>query len=823
VSILPLEAAALPVAEALPALLDALAAGRNAVLVAPPGAGKTTVVPLALLGAPWRGDGKMLVLEPRRLAARAAARRMAALLGEGVGGRVGFSTRLERAVGAATRIEVVTEGLLVRRLQSDPGLEGVAAVVFDEVHERSLDADLALALCRDLQAGLRPELRLLAMSATLDGAAFSRLLGDAPVIESAGRMFPVRIEHAIADLAHPRDLAEAAAKAARRALSLAEGDVLVFLPGMAEIRRTEEALAGVAAVVRPLHGDLDPAAQDLALRPDAEGRRRIILATSIAETSLTVEGVGAVVDGGFRRAPRFDAGTGLTALVTRRISRAAAAQRAGRAGRLGPGLALRLWTEAAQRGLAAQETPEILEADLAPLALDLAAWGAEAASLAFLDAPPPGALAAARALLASLGALDGAGAITARGRAMARLAAHPRLAAMMVSAGADAGLAADLAAVLEERDPLRAEGRAEGREAPVDVRLRLGRLGGAAARAAAQHRRRLGVARGAEAGLPGSGHGGAGRLLATAYPDRVAMARQNDPGAYLLSGGRGARLAVSDPLARETFLAVAALDLSGREARIRLAAPLPRAEIDALFAAAIETATEVAWDDRAGAVRARRRVRLGALVLEETAVTEVAEDAVAAALCAGIAARGLGVLPWTDAARRLQARVALMRGAGAAAGAGVFWPDLSDDALAATLQDWLAPHLAGRRALADLAGLDLAGLLRARLGHLAALLEAAFPSHVTLGNGQRAAVDYTRDPPVVSARAQAFYGLSATPRIGNGTLPLAVELLSPAGRPIAITRDLGAFWKGGWAEVRKDMRGRYPRHAWPEDPSLTAP
>ena len=803
---LPAEAAALPVAEALPGLLAALEAGRNAVLVAPPGAGKTTVVPLALLAAPWRGEGRVLLLEPRRLAARAAARRMAALLGERAGGTVGVRTRLESTVGPATRLEVVTEGILVRRLQSDPGLEGVAAVVFDEVHERSLDADLALALCRDLQAALRPELRLVAMSATVDGAAFARLLGDAAVIESAGRMFPVRIEHASADLAHPRELPEAAATAARRALAASGGDVLVFLPGMAELRRAEEFLAGAPAVVRLLHGELDPREQDLALRPDPEGRRKIILATAIAETSLTVEGVDAVVDGGFRRAPRFDPGTGLAALATRRISRAAADQRAGRAGRLRPGVAFRLWTEALHRGLAAAETPEILEADLAPLALDLAAWGADPASLPFLDPPPEGALAAARALLRELGALDATGAITARGRAMARLSAHPRLAAMMVQAGEDAALAADLAALLEERDPL----RGEGRDPPADLRLRLGRLGGSAARAAAQHRRRLGVRDEA------SGHDRAGRLIALAYPDRVAMARPGEPGAFLLASGRGARLAPADPLAREPFLAVAALDLSGAEARLRLAAPLARAELDDLFAERIETVTEIAWDDRAGAVRARRRLRLGALVLEEAPVADAPEERVAAALCEGIARRGLGVLPWTEAARRLQARAALMRAA-----EGEAWPDLSDAALAGSLGDWLAPHLGGMRTLADLARLDLAAILRGMLGHRAGLLDAAFPSHVTLAGGLRCAIDYTRDPPVVSARAQAFYGLAEAPRIGGGKLPLAVELLSPAGRPIALTRDLGAFWKGAWAEVRKDMRGRYPKHAWPEDPSVS--
>ena len=806
-SALPEEAAALPVAEALPRLLCALARGSSAVLVAPPGAGKTTVVPLALLSAPWRGAGRILVLEPRRLAARAAARRMASLLGERVGETVGFRTRLESAVGPRTRIEVLTEGLLVRRLQSDPGLEGVAAVLFDEVHERSLEVDLALALCRDLQVGLRPELRLVAMSATLEAAGFSRLLGDAPVIESAGRLFPVRIEYAEADLPNPRALPEAAAKAARRALARTQGDVLVFLPGMTEIRRAEAALEGVEAVVCVLHGELDPGVQDIALRPDPQGRRKVILSTAIAETSLTVEGVDSVVDGGFRRAPRFDPGTGLAALVTRRISRAAADQRAGRAGRLRPGLALRLWTEALHRGLPAQETPEILEADLAPLALNLAAWGAEPAQLPFLHPPPEGALAAARALLRELGALDERGAITARGRAMARLSAHPRLAAMLVEAGEDAALAAEIAALLEERDLL----RVEGGDAPADLRLRLGRLSGAAARAAAQHRRRLGVK--AEA----SGHDRAGRLVALAFPDRVAMARAGETGAFLLASGRGARLSPADPLAREPFLAVAALDLSGAEARIRLAAPLARSDLDALFAARIGQAVEIAWDDRAGAVRALRRVRLGALVLEEAPLADAPAEAVAAALCEGIRRRGLGVLPWTEPARRLQARVALMR-----AREGEAWPDLSEPALAATLESWLAPHLAGMRRLEDVGRLDLEAILRGIVGQRAGLLESAFPSHLTLPSGQRAAIDYTRDPPVVSARAQAFYGLAESPRVGNGTIPLAVELLSPAGRPIALTRDLSAFWKGAWAEVRKDMRGRYPKHAWPEDPSSAA-
>jgi ATP-dependent helicase HrpB len=797
-------AAALPVAEVLPALSAALDRG-NAVLVAPPGAGKTSVVPLALLGAPWRApEARILVLEPRRVAARAAARRMASLLGEKVGGTVGLRTRLDAAVSAATRIEVVTEGLLVRRLHADPGLADVACVVFDEVHERSLDADLALALTRDLQA-VRPELRLVAMSATLDGAAFARLL-EAPVIESAGRMFPVAVRWAGRD-ADPRDLPERAAAAARRALAETSGDILVFLPGMAEIRRAEAALADAPAVVRPLHGELPPEAQDLALRPDAEGRRKVILATAIAETSLTVEGVTAVVDSGFRRAPRFDPGSGLTRLATLRISRAAAEQRAGRAGRLGPGVVFRLWTEAAHRGLAAADRPEILEADLASLALDLAAWGADPAALPFLDPPPAAALAVGRDLLRALGALDRAGAITKRGRAMARLGAHPRLAAMMVAArdqgDAEAALAAALAAVLEERDPLR------GADA-ADIRLRLGRLGGAAARAAAQYRRRLGIA--AREADPDR----AGVLLAAAFPDRIAMAR-GEPGAFLLANGRGARLSPADPLAGAPFLAVAALDLSGTDARIRLAAPLARAGLETLAAARIATTEDVAWDDQAGAVRARRQRVLDALVLAEVPIADPDAALVARGLCVGVRARGLGVLPWTAAARTLQARVALM----AALEPG--WPDLSEAALAATLEEWLAPHLAGLRSLAALARLDLAAILRGMLGRdRAAALDAALPTHLALPHG-RPAIDYTRDPPTLSARAQALFGLAETPRLAGGRVPLQIELLSPAGRPIAVTGDLAAFWRGGWAEVRKAMRGRYPKHAWPEHPTEAVP
>ncbi len=799
----------LPVRHALKALDEALARG-NAVLVAPPGAGKTTLVPLALLAAPWRAGRKILLLEPRRLAARAAARRLADLLGEPLGRRVGLATRLERVVSDATEIEVVTEGLLVRRLQNDPSLEGVGAVLFDEVHERSLETDLALALAREVQATLRPDLRLVAMSATLDAAAFARLL-DAPVVESAGRTFPVEIVWAVRDLADARELPEAAVAAIRRALASVAGDVLVFLPGMAEIRRVEAMLAedrGLGAVVRPLHGDLSPQAQDLALRPDAAGRRKVILATSIAETSLTVEGVRAVVDGGFRRAPRFDPGTSLTRLATVRISRASAEQRAGRAGRLGPGVCFRLWTDALHRGLAARDRPEILEADLAPLALDLAAWGAEPWALSFLDPPPEGAWAAARDLLRRLGAVDARGAITLKGRRMARLGTHPRLAAMLVEAdGEEAGLACDLAALIEERDTLRVE---PGEVPPADIRLRLGRLSGPAARAAALHRRRLGLR---EGGGPVRAER-AGALLARAFPDWVAMAR-GERGAFLLASGRGARLPPTDALADEAFLAVASLDLSGREARIRLAAPLTREEIEHLFGADIVTEEGVFWDEAAGAVRARRRRLLGALVLEESPIARPEPALVARGLCAGVRARGLSALPWTDAARNLQARANLMHRLDPA------WPDLSDQALLASLDDWLAPFLAGLTRLEELSSLDLVSVLRSVLGSdRVSELDRALPTHLALPSGGRGVIDYTRSPPTLSARAQALFGLSTLPRLVGGRIPLQVELLSPAGRPIAVTGDLAAFWRGGWAEVRKAMRGRYPKHAWPEDPSV---
>jgi ATP-dependent helicase HrpB len=812
----------LPVTEALPALRAALSARSNAVLIAPPGAGKTTIVPLALMQESWAGEGRILVLEPRRVAARAAARRMASLLGEDQpGGTIGLSTRLDRQFSDRTRVEVVTEGLLVRRLQTDPGLEGVAAIFFDEAHERNLDTDLALALALDLQRALRPELRLLAMSATLDGASFAGLMAEAgqaaPVIESLGRAYPVEIRHRARDLRDPRDLPEAMASAIREALTAHPGDVLAFLPGWGEIRRTAERLGGLDALVLPLHGELPPAEQDRALNSAPDGQRKVVLATSIAETSLTVPGVRIVVDGGYRRAPRLDAASGLSRLVTLRIGKAATEQRAGRAGRTAPGVAIRLWTEALHRGLPQADRPEILEAELSGLALDCAAWGSEPGELAFLDAPPAGSLAAARGLLRDLDALDQAGRITETGRRMARMGTHPRLARMMLAAS-DSGekaLAAELAALLEERDPLR------GREAPADIGLRLDLLAGAdhaaadrgavqrIRRAASLHRRRLGIGNGVAA------EGDAGALLAAGFPDRIAARRGAMDGAFRLASGQGARITGVDPLAKAPLLAVADLEIAGTEARIRMAATLDRAVLEARFPERLRREEGAAFDARTGAVLARRRLCFGPLVLEEAPLPQADPAAMAAALANAVAERGLRDLPWNDGARQARARIGWLRRV-----EGEAWPDLTDEVLITSVGEWLAPHLAGFTRLQELAALDLTQILlgllpwEARRG-----LDQALPARLALPAGRSAAIDYARDVPTLEARAQHLFGLAALPMLAGGRVPLQVALLSPAGRPIAITGDLAAFWAGSWAEVRKEMRGRYPKHAWPENPA----
>jgi ATP-dependent helicase HrpB len=811
----------LPVSEALPALRAALSNASNAVLIAPPGAGKTTIVPLALMEEAWAAEGRILVLEPRRVAARAAARRMASLIGEDQpGGTIGLATRLDRQFSDRTRVEVVTEGLLVRRLQTDPGLEGVAAIFFDEAHERNLDTDLALALALDLQRALRPELRLLAMSATLDGASFAGLMAEggtpAPVIESLGRAFPVEIRHRARDLRDPRDLPEAMASAIREALITHPGDVLAFLPGWGEIRRTAERLGGLDALVLPLHGELPPAEQDRALNPAPDGQRKVVLATSIAETSLTVPGVRIVVDGGYRRAPRLDAASGLSRLVTLRIGKAAAEQRAGRAGRTAPGVAIRLWTEALHRGLPQADRPEILEAELSGLALDCAAWGAEPGALAFLDAPPAGTMAAARGLLRDLDALDETGRITETGRRMARMGTHPRLARMMLAAegSAEKALAAELAALLEERDPLR------GREAPADIGLRLDLLAGgdhAAAdrgavqrirRAASLHRRRLGIGNGVVA------EGDAGALLAAGFPDRIAARRGAMDGAFRLASGQGARITGVDPLAKAPLLAVADLEIAGTEARIRMAAPIERAVLEARFPERLRREEGAAFDARTGAVR--RRLRFGPLVLEESPLPQADPAAMAAALAAAVASRGLRDLPWNEAARQTRARIGWMRQV-----EGEDWPDLTDEVLITSVGEWLEPHLAGLTRLQELAALDLAQILLGLLPWEARrILDQALPARLALPAGRSAAIDYAREVPTLEARAQHLFGLPGLPLLAAGRVALQVALLSPAGRPIAITGDLAAFWAGSWADVRKEMRGRYPKHAWPENPAV---
>ncbi|MFC0407865.1 ATP-dependent helicase HrpB [Roseomonas elaeocarpi] len=817
----------LPVSEALPRLTAALRTASNAILVAPPGAGKTTLAPLALLDEPWAAGGRILVLEPRRLAARAAARRMAELRGEALGQVVGLSTRIDRAVSAATRVEVITEGLLVRRLQSDPALEGVVAVLFDEAHERHLDTDLALALCLDLQRALRPELRLLAMSATLDVAGFAQLLreGDAPapVIESAGRMFPVEIRHRNRDLAAPRDLPEAMAGAIRDALREHPGDLLAFLPGWGEIARTAERLAGLDAEVIALHGELPPAEQDRAFAPSP--RRKVVLSTSIAETSLTVPGVRIVVDGGFRRIPRLDPASGLSKLVTARIGRAAADQRAGRAGRTAPGVAIRLWTEALQRGLPQADRPEILEAELSGLALDCAAWGAEPAALAFLDPPPEGTLAAARELLRNLDALDDAGRITATGRRMARLGTHPRLARMMDAANdvGERAMAADLAALLEERDPIRPMGR--DREAPAEITLRLDLLAGGDAagadrptlgrirRAAGLHRRRLRVAAGQDA------EGDPGLLLAAGFPDRIAARRGSMDGAFRLASGQGARLPATDPLGKQALLVVADLALQGTEARIRMAAPISREVLEQRFPERLHEEETTGFDTRTNAVSARRRLRFGPLVLEETILPITDPAAAAQALAEAVAERELRDLPWNDTTRRLLGR---LRWAHRAEPEG--WPDVSPEALRRTVGDWLAPHLHGRTRLTELRDLDLHAVLSGLVPWAQRRrLDADLPDRVSLPAGRSAAIDYSGETPTLEARAQHLFGMAGLPPLMGGRVPLQVSLLSPAGRPIAITADLAGFWRGSWAEVRKELRGRYPKHPWPEDPASAAP
>jgi ATP-dependent helicase HrpB len=805
---------------------------RPAVLLeAPPGAGKSTVVPIALLQASWLKGQKILMLEPRRIAARAVAMRMAALLGEPIGRTVGFRTRLETRVGRETRIEVVTEGILTRMLQEDSALAGLGCVIFDEFHERSLNADLGLALCIESRENLREDLRLLVMSATLDLKPLVRLLGDAPTVSAQGRSFEVTTHYV------PRrndiHLELQVSQVVRAALHTHAGDILCFLPGAAEIRRVQRTLQESAldrgVRIMPLYGELEGAEQDAALAPSAPGERKVVLATSIAETSLTIEGIRVVIDGGMRRYSEFDPTTGMSRLVTGKVSQAAADQRRGRAGRLSAGDCYRLWSEGTQTSLSPQTPPEILHADLAPLALELACWGAtDANRLAWLDPPPAAPLAQARDLLHQLEAIDAAARITAHGRILAKLGMHPRLAHMRIKAqelGAER-LACDLAAILSERDILRAD--ASARDA--DLRLRVAVLRGdhrdlpagvsvdARARSQAQRtssnwRRDLGQ----DSRDSADPHQAAGILLAWAYPDRIAQSR-GDGGRYLLANGRGARFAEAQALAKSEFLVAAELDGAEREARIFLAAPIGLDDLNAHFGALIRESAEIRWDDRLGAVSAKRERRLGALLLASSEIRDPDPDALQQAVIVGLRQLGIQQLPWTKELSQWRARAMLMRRYQIAAPSS--WPDLSDEALERDIEQWAPAWIMGFTRREHFAKLDLGNALRSFLTHAQGnILEREAPTHFTVPSGSRIPIDYLDgENPSLSVRLQELFGLNSTPMVAGGKLPLVLKLLSPAGRPVQITKDLVSFWNRGYHEVKKDLKGRYPKHYWPDDP-----
>jgi ATP-dependent helicase HrpB len=813
----------LPIDDALPALLSSLVSRPNAVLVAPPGAGKTTRVPLALLDAPWRGDGRIVVLEPRRLAARGAAERMAKTLGERVGETVGLRARLNVKVSAKTRIEVVTEGVFARMILDDPALDGVAAVLFDEFHERSLDADMGLALALDAQAGLRDDLRILVMSATLDGARVASLLGETtPVIESEGRMFPVETRHLGRD-AHAR-LEPQMASAVLRALSSETGSVLAFLPGQGEIRRTEELLAGKlsdpSVDLAPLFGAMDQRAQDLAVQPAAPGRRKVVLATSIAETSLTIEGVRVVVDSGLARVPRYEPDTGVTRLETVRVSRASADQRRGRAGRTEPGICYRLWDEPQTLSLAPFNTPEIKAADLSGLVLDLASWGVtDPVSLRWLDPPPAAAVSEAKAMLSAIGALDADGRITAEGKRIRALPLPPRLARMVIGAAAISPTAvrdaADLAAILVERGM-------GGSSTDLTHRLDQFRRdrGG---RAADMRRLASGWAESVQSGKPSGVSHSAAALLALAYPDRIARSR-GTAGQFLLANGRGGQVDAADPLARSAYCVVAEMTGTAAASRILAAAPMDEAAFLANAGNRIVSGEELAFDSEALALRARRVRRLDAIVLESHTMPVPATAEAAEVFAKGIAAAGVQRLSWSKSALQWRDRVMFLRRAHDGE-ADNPWPDFSDERLAATTMEWLVPFLGGVTSVAQLGADSLREALESLLPwKLKRLLDEEAPTHFEAPTGSNVALDYEAEGgPVLAIRVQELYGLKDHPSLAGGRVPLTLHLLSPAHRPIQITKDLPGFWKGSWAAVKTEMKGRYPRHLWPDDPAAALP
>jgi len=869
----------LPIDAVLDELARTLASRNVAVLVAPPGAGKTTRVPLALLDEAWVKNKKIIVLEPRRIAARASAERMAHTIGERVGGTVGYRVRFGSKVSRATRIEVVTEGIFSRQILDDPELSGVAAVLFDEFHERSLDADLGLALARDAQVGLREDLRILVMSATLDGARVAKLLGEAPVIASEGRAFPVETRYLgrKADAPLERQMADAIAMALRADA----GSVLAFLPGAAEIRRTQnflgERVHDASIEIVPLFGALDAAVQDRAIAPARQGQRKVVLATSIAETSLTIEGVRIVVDSGVARVPRYEPDIGLTRLETVRASRAAVDQRRGRAGRTSPGVCYRLWDEPQTASLAAYTQPEILSADLSSLVLDLAQWGvSDPAKLAFLDSPPAPALKEARSLLRELGALDGDGRITTEGKSLRALALPPRLARMIVDShrfGAGEQ-AAEIAAVLTERG-------LGGDSVDLDARLdqfrrdrspRAGSARSLAQRWASQ------VAESEDANTPassasplaGEGRGGGsttavsrgatptpdpservsspvsipqgggekkgppqnrrenpvqaveeistGVMLAFAFPDRVARNRGN--GSFVLANGRGAAVDQTSALARAPYIAVAELTGTAANGRILLAVPIAQADIEARFADHIENVDEISFDRDAMALRARRKRILHAITLSEAPMALSPSAETAHVFADGLIASGLDRLPWSKSSKQWRDRVMFLRKA-----EGDLWPDLSDDGLAAQREAWLAPALYDKTSLKELSAGDLSDALMTLLPwELRARLEREAPTHFEAPTGTMLAIDYEAEQgPTIAVRLQELFGLNTHPSIAKGAVPLVLELLSPAQRPVQVTRDLPGFWRGSYAAVRSDLRGRYPRHPWPEDPASALP
>ena len=850
----------LPIDAALPALRAALDTRGAAVLQASPGAGKSTVVPLALLQEDWVHGKRLLMLEPRRLATRAIATRMARGLDESVGETIGYRTRLDTRVSRSTRVEIITEGVLTRLLQEDPSLEGVAAVIFDEYHERSLQADLGLALTLDARATLAADLRILVMSATLEASPLARFLGDAPLVSLPARAFALELRYAgrgaplLPATQQPTQRAreqpsaeQVIAQLVVRAMREEPGDVLVFLPGAPEIRRVQALLeasrlesAETRSGVRilPLYGELASEQQDAALTPAAPGTRKVVLATNIAETSLTIPGVRIVVDSGLMRRARFDPVTGMSRLETQRISRASAEQRAGRAARTAPGVCYRAWSEGAQGSLAPFTPPEISDADLAPLALELASWGVrEAGELRWLDAPPPAMLASARDLLRRLGALDDDGRISAHGREMVRLGLHPRLAHMLLRARAleSLPLAAQLAALLSERDLL----RADRRNADADIRTRLellsGQHSGAAADRASLERARRGardIARqlrpAARTGVsptatasPGS-DADAGLLLSFAYPDRIGLRRPGGEGRYTLANGRGATFAHAQSLARRDLIVAVDLDDRERDARILLAAPLERKALLQHFAARIRHRESVQWSSRSQCVVARRTLELDALVLEEKPLGEIPVEASRLAMLEGVRELGVEALPWDRDARDLQARIEFMRASGMR---DTPWPEVSDAALGATLEVWLTPWLDWVTRREHLVRIPLVAALRAQLTPAQQrALEQRAPTHLALPGGSRLRVDYRGEhAPAVSVRLQEVFGLAETPRLGHAGVPVTLRLLSPAQRPVQVTRDLASFWRSAYAQVRKDLRGRYPKHYWPENPLEAQP